>query len=225
MIVILTTVLKIILFIFVLLAVVFIGRIVYHIATVISISKKGKIFTIEGQEICSSLIEAGKIQYNSCMKIAKQGNCPCSQYVELEKLKNSIQSCDDLYDEDEFFEVEECSFGRTDEQDERIRKVVGNIAGKDYLKSFKAWDEYLKKALELPFSTEVFEYQERGALQEGDIVVVKEFKLVDDLYGIIVKVSFGKKEYYFPLCDLEVSDKKSKNYELLDDYSVWFANR
>ena len=145
MIVILTTVLKIILFIFVLLAVVFIGRIVYHIATVISISKKGKIFTIEGQEICSSLIEAGKIQYNSCMKIAKQGNCPCSQYVELEKFNNSIQNCEDLYDEDESFEDEERFWGVTDEQDERIRKVVGNIADEDYLNSFMVWDEYLKR--------------------------------------------------------------------------------
>ncbi|NSW90944.1 MAG: hypothetical protein HPY74_09810 [Firmicutes bacterium] len=192
MIAILMTVLKIILFIFVLLAVVFIGRTVYRFITVISASKKGKIFTIEGREICFSLLEAGKIQYNSCMKIAKQGKCPCSQYVELEKLKNSIQSCDDSLDEEESLEDEECSWGLTDEQDERIRKVVGNIADRDYLKGFKAWDEYLKKALKMPFSAEVLEYQER---------------------------------YYFPLCDLEASDKKSKNYELLNDYSVWFANR
>ncbi|MCG3161995.1 MAG: hypothetical protein JMDDDDMK_03223 [Acidobacteria bacterium] len=29
----------------------------------------------------------------------------------------------------------------------------------------------------------------------------------------------------FPLCDLEATGKKSKNYQLLRDYVVWFANR
>jgi hypothetical protein len=51
-----------------------------------------------------------------------------------------MQSCDDSFDEDESFEDEERSWGVTDEQDERIRRIVGNIAVNYYLKGFKAWD-------------------------------------------------------------------------------------
>ncbi|MBW6536853.1 MAG: calcium-binding protein [Mariniphaga sp.] len=35
----------------------------------------------------------------------------------------------------------------------------------------------------------------------------------------------GKKVYGFPLCNLKVTDKNSPNYQLIDDYQVWFANR
>lgn len=33
-----------------------------------------------------------------------------------------------------------------------------------------------------------------------------------------------KKEFVLPLADLEAVDKKSKNYQILHDYSVWFVN-
>jgi hypothetical protein len=33
-----------------------------------------------------------------------------------------------------------------------------------------------------------------------------------------------KKKFVLPLADLKSTDRKSKNYQLLDDYSVWFVN-
>jgi hypothetical protein len=33
-----------------------------------------------------------------------------------------------------------------------------------------------------------------------------------------------KKTFVLPLADLKATDKKSQNYELLDDYSTWFVN-
>jgi hypothetical protein len=54
---------------------------------------------------------------------------------------------------------------------------------------------------------------------------VHGIELVDDLYGIIVDVRFGLRKYAHPLCNLEVLDKKSPNYQHVMDYAVWFANR
>ena len=34
-----------------------------------------------------------------------------------------------------------------------------------------------------------------------------------------------RRKYVFPLCDLEVVDKSSSNYQPVKDYAVWFANR
>jgi hypothetical protein len=48
---------------------------------------------------------------------------------------------------------------------------------------------------------------------------------VDDLYGIIVRVTHRRRLVAFPLCDLEVTDERSPNYQLVEDYGVWFANR
>ena len=49
--------------------------------------------------------------------------------------------------------------------------------------------------------------------------------LVDDLYGVIVRLAYGRRKYDFPLCDLEVTDKRSPNDQIVKDYAVWFANR
>lgn len=50
----------------------------------------------------------------------------------------------------------------------------------------------------------------------------------DELYeeGIVVNVRrvSDKRKFAIPLADLEAEDKKSKNYQLLDDYAVWFVN-
>jgi hypothetical protein len=31
--------------------------------------------------------------------------------------------------------------------------------------------------------------------------------------------------YQFPLADLKPTDRKSLNYQLVDDFGVWFSNR
>ena len=48
----------------------------------------------------------------------------------------------------------------------------------------------------------------------------------DENYGIFVdlrRISDGKK-FTLPLADLKTTDKKHPNYQILDDYSVWFVN-
>lgn len=45
-------------------------------------------------------------------------------------------------------------------------------------------------------------------------------------YGILVKVKrvSDKRKFTLPLADLKSTDEQSKNYQLLDDFSVWFVN-
>jgi len=126
--------------------------------------------------------------------------------------------------EDDNYE-EERTWSWSNEQDERIREVMAGIDDENYSAAFEGWEGYLKTALKLPFEAEVSEYQERGPLKCGDKVVVSAFESVDDLYGIIVRIAVGRKELYFPLCDLKAIDEKSANYTPLFDYDVWFANR
>jgi Calcium binding len=93
------------------------------------------------------------------------------------------------------------------------------------LEAFNAWSEYLGKRLRFPIDAQVSEVQERGPLQAGDLVKVTGIQDVEDLYGILVDVRAGHRKFVFPLCDLEAMDESSSNYELMDDYAVWFANR
>ena len=51
-------------------------------------------------------------------------------------------------------------------------------------------------------------------------------KKFNEWKGIIANVvrKSDKQKFKIPLAELETIDKKSKNYTLLDDYSVWFVN-
>ena len=48
----------------------------------------------------------------------------------------------------------------------------------------------------------------------------------DEDDGIFVNVQriSDKKKFILPSADLKSTDRKFKNYQLLDDYSVWFVN-
>ena len=107
-----------------------------------------------------------------------------------------------------------------DEENRRIYKVIADAEEPD-----EAWNDYLTKLLVFPFEAEVSEPQDRGPLDCGDVVQVHEIEDVDDLYGILVKVSQGRRRFVFPLCDLNATDKKSPNYTPVKDYCVWFADR
>ena len=55
--------------------------------------------------------------------------------------------------------------------------------------------------------------------------MVQKMLSIDDLYGILVAIKRDGRIYHFPLCDLEVTNLKSANYQPVNDYVVWFANR
>lgn len=111
------------------------------------------------------------------------------------------------------------------EEGRRIGKILAGVDRDDEMAVLDAWEDHLTKSLVFPFEAEVSEYQDRGPLQAGDRVKVTRVGLVDDLYGVIVDVRHGRRKYAFPLCDLEATDERSPNHQIVQDYAVWFANR
>lgn len=109
---------------------------------------------------------------------------------------------------------------------QRLQRILAGVDPDDHWAVFKAWDKHLRQVLKFPFEAEVSELLMRGPLRIGDRVRIQEIADVDDdSYGIIVKLKQGRKTYHFPLCDLQAIDERSSNYQIIQDYAVWFANR
>ncbi len=106
------------------------------------------------------------------------------------------------------------------EEGERILQVIGDAED-----AVEAWRSHLSQVLSFPFDAEVSESQDEGPLEEGDKVQVQGISETDDLYGVLVDLTCGRKRYVFPLGDLTVRDKKSAHYQPVKDYCVWYANR
>jgi hypothetical protein len=125
-----------------------------------------------------------------------------------------------LHEEDDGFDLDL-------EQDLRIAAVLENVDEEDdnEAKAFQAWLSHLETKLPLPFEAQIVETQEQGTLKTGAQVSVFDFTGIDNQYGIMVSVKTERKRFDFPLCDLEVCEETSPNYQLVDDYVVWFYNR
>ena len=111
------------------------------------------------------------------------------------------------------------------EQGRRIQQVLNSASKKGEMGRFKAWEKHLKEKITFPFDAEVSEHQEHGPIRIGEQVSVLGIEIVDDSYGIIVSIKTKRGHYDFPLCDLEALPDTSPNYQPLNDYVVWFANR
>jgi hypothetical protein len=134
-----------------------------------------------------------------------------------------------------------------DEQEKRIAKVLG----KDEVpeaneRTLRLYLAYLKKNLEFPCyltGIEDFPWEERYVLGDGSKTEYEKLKKtkpsytdtfeilgledeIDESHGILVKVKrvSDRKKFTLPLADLEAEDQQSNNYQLLDDFSVWFVN-
>jgi hypothetical protein len=58
-------------------------------------------------------------------------------------------------------------------------------------------------------------------------LIIKIEDIGDTMYGLtctVKPVSNKRRRLVFALADLEATDKETKNYEILDDYNVWFWN-
>lgn len=134
-----------------------------------------------------------------------------------------------------------------EKQERRIISILGTKKPDVTRKTLKTYLEYLKKHVEMPCQLtgiEDFEWEEPyvfgfGSKKEYELLkrtqpsykdkfnLIKFEDGIDDEYdGTFVHVQriSDKKKFVLPLADLKSTDKKSKNYQLLDDYSVWFVN-
>lgn len=109
------------------------------------------------------------------------------------------------------------------EKDQEYGEIFKGISPRDEFGLYQKWEEYLGSHLKFPFEVEVAE-STRGGLKIGTKIKLLDLDDYEDRYGIF---GIGKYEYgaiTFPICNLEATDKESRNYELLRDYVIWFAN-
>ncbi len=110
-----------------------------------------------------------------------------------------------------------------EEQGIRIQKIIGGVKGE--IKQFQTWEDHLFQELSFPFEAKIAESNRIFANQRGKKVEVTGFDVIDDLRGIVVNLGGRKGPFQYPLSDLAVLDRTSPNYQAVDDYAVWFANR
>ncbi|MCT4606456.1 MAG: calcium-binding protein [Marinisporobacter sp.] len=111
------------------------------------------------------------------------------------------------------------------EQDRRIYEVLKDIKEDDYMIALEKWEKIFKEKLTFPFEAMVEDSDDGRPIQTGDRLKVHGIGMIDDLHGIIVDVRKGRKKYAFELCLIEVFGDNEEMKQLVDDYSVWFANR
>jgi len=133
-----------------------------------------------------------------------------------------------------------------DEQESRIISILGTEDLELNRKTLKIYLQYLKEQIEKPCELtgiEDFDWEEYYIFGSGnkkeyeklkktrpsykDKFIMIDFETgIDGDYGILVNVqrTSDKRKFTLPLADLKATAKKTKNYELLDDYSVWFVN-
>ena len=130
------------------------------------------------------------------------------------------------------------------------RQRLADIFGTDDVpvvepETLERYLDYLKQHLELPCQLtgiEDFPWEEIYVIGPGDKEEHEELRKTQPSYldtyellsfgditwrsGITVNVRrvSDKKTFVLPLADLEATDQKSKNYELLDDFSAWYVN-
>jgi hypothetical protein len=141
---------------------------------------------------------------------------------------------------------------KKDAQDERIAAILGKIEELDFNKTIDTYYEYLKTNLSLPCEVtgiEDFRWEEIYVFGPGNKKEYEQLKKTrpsytdhyelfeivrnaespwamcyeEDVGASVRRISDGKK-FLLGLSELEATDKKSKDYQLLDDYSVWFVN-
>jgi hypothetical protein len=133
-----------------------------------------------------------------------------------------------------------------DEQNKRTKKLLGCKTDTEMevsKETLRKYLTYLKKNIEMPChltGVEDFPWEERYVFGYGDPKEYEKlkkkqpsytdtFNLIDyeieDLY-IYVKVQRlgDKKKFELPLDDLKAVDENTKNYSILNDYSVWRVN-
>lgn len=148
-------------------------------------------------------------------------------------------------DDNETIELDEEGLKKLEEQDNRIQKILNNDNMNVNRKNLITYLKYLQNHVENPCevrSIDQFQWEEYYLYSSGnpkeyeklkkrrpnhtDTFNILNFQNDIDRSGIMVEVQrvSDHKTFSIPLAELEAKDKKSNNYQLLDDYSVWFYN-
>jgi hypothetical protein len=139
-----------------------------------------------------------------------------------------------------------------DAQNKRIAEILGEMEDLAFNDAVKVFYKYLNSHLSLPCKvtgSEDFRWEEFYVFGPGDEEEYDRLKKTQpsytdqyELLGIDCEARSGwmlfwgedigadvrrisdDKKFVLGLSELKAIDKKSKNYQLLDDYGVWFIN-
>src|SRR5690606_21718248 len=133
-------------------------------------------------------------------------------------------------------------------QEQRIESIFlkKNNDSSKQTETLEIYKRFLEKNLDFPVKLtgiEDFNWEELYVLGPGDKKEYEELKKtrpsytdiynlisiddhIEEDYGLFARVTriSDRKRFLIPLADLKAVDDKSKNYQLLDDYSVWCVN-
>ena len=140
---------------------------------------------------------------------------------------------------------------RRDAQDARIAAIVGDDEESTFDAGVDKFYHHLNSSLQLPCDVtglEDFRWEEYYVIGPGDpneyerlrqtrpsyqdtfelLAIEKDFRsewmlFHEDLAGHVRRKSDGK-EFHLGLAELKAVNRKSKNYQLLHDFGVWFVN-
>jgi hypothetical protein len=111
------------------------------------------------------------------------------------------------------------------EQGLRIAKILECINQKDEMKCLEKWVAHLESNLTFPVQAMITDAEDSRLIKIGSTVVIKALPHIVDLYGVIASIIFKGSRYEYPLCNLQALAENSADYQLIDDYGTWFANR
>ena len=141
---------------------------------------------------------------------------------------------------------------KRDGQDNRISAILGDSKNLDVSEGLAIFYKHLKANLSLPCQVtgvEDFRWEEFYVIGPGDEEEYEQLKKTQPSYtdtyelleivppvrslwqisyedeiGAKVRRISDKKKFLLALSELKATDKQSNNYQLFDDYSVWFVN-
>ena len=114
---------------------------------------------------------------------------------------------------------------KNSERIEKIKEIVlNNVLSQKIDVQLDSWLHYLEKELRFPFEASIQE-SENFELQWKDVVKVMKIDNFLDMYGILLEIRKGRRKYIFPLCDLEVVDRQSKNRFIIDAFLEWWVEK
>jgi hypothetical protein len=129
--------------------------------------------------------------------------------------------------------------------DKRIKKILGKDAFEVSDATLKKYQAYLDKNLTRPVlltGEEDFDWEEFYLLGPGDPDEYEKLKITNPSYidvfdfisfempdhrlGLMIRINrvTDNKKFILPLENLRSKDKKSPNFKLIMDYSIWFVN-
>jgi hypothetical protein len=104
----------------------------------------------------------------------------------------------------------------------KIKEILGGSKNLD--QEYQAWDDYLKKTLKFPFRA-VYFAEGKSPIPHEATVKVTRVHSIDDWYGILMSVEYKNKFYQLPLANLTAVNQNGINYETVDLYDTWFADK